>query len=139
MGRLFYDWRGQLPGWTVTFLPGRSGLLGGTYPAQKAIEIYVRDDASVGFVAHVLAHEMGHAVDVSLNTTEDRNAWLDARGFSLNTGWFVGDGQTDFSSGAGDFAESFAAWQLGPSDFRSTLSGPPNGAQLETIAALAAG
>ena len=45
--RIGYPWRERLPDWTVTFLPGRAGLLGGTWTYERRIEIYVRDTQSV--------------------------------------------------------------------------------------------
>src|SRR4051794_10826716 len=63
--RIGYPWEERLAGWTVTFVPGRAGLLGGTWTYERRIEIYVRANQSVEDVAFTLAHEMGHAVDVT--------------------------------------------------------------------------
>jgi len=85
----------------------------------------------------VIAHEIGHAVDVSLNSGDDRRKWLDARGIP-DAPWWPGEGGVnDFKSGAGDFAEGFAAWQVGTGSYRSKLGSAPNSAQLELIAQLA--
>ncbi len=89
-------------------------------------------------LAHVVAHELGHAVDVSLNTGDDRNTWATARGIA-GVQWWPGDGVTDFSTGAGDFAEAFAVWQIGPANHRSRAAGLPSPDQLALIAGLAAG
>ena len=53
--------------------------------------------------------------------------------------WFVCCGRSDFASPAGDFAEAFAAWQIGTAGYRSQLSGPPDEAELEVMRQLAAG
>ena len=63
--RLSYPWQQSLPGWEIRFLPGRPGLLGATWPEDQQIDLYVRAEHTAEDVAHVLAHEMGHAVDVT--------------------------------------------------------------------------
>ncbi len=102
---------------------------------QKRIEVYVRVEQSDRLLAHVIAHEIGHAVDVTLNDGPERRLWQDARNIASSP-WWPGDGATDFRTGAGDFAESFAAWQVGTEDFRSELGGPPNAEQLNLLIAL---
>jgi hypothetical protein len=110
--------------------------LGYTFTNEKRIEIYVRDSMSEGLLAHVVAHEIGHAVDVSLNTGDERRSWLEARGIP-DAQWWPGEGGvSDFKSGAGDFAESFAAWQVGVGSYRSKLGPAPNSEQLELMARL---
>lgn len=132
-----YPWRELLPGWTINFLPEKDGLYGLTIVPEKRIEIYVREDQSTTFLAHVLAHELGHAVDVTLNTGPDRRSWEAVRGIDSDP-WWPGSGATDFSTGAGDFAESFAAWQVGTQSFRSKLAGAPSAEQIELLAELSA-
>ncbi|MEM7275386.1 MAG: hypothetical protein AAF547_20090 [Actinomycetota bacterium] len=133
-----YPWEQLLGDWSIEFLDGRPGLYGLTLVPERRIEIYVRDDQSRDLLAHVIAHELGHAVDVTFNDGPDRRAWEGARGIH-DSPWWPGNGTTDFSTGAGDFAESFAAWQVGSSAFRSTLAEPPNDEQIELLAQLAAG
>lgn len=133
-----YPWQQLLPGWTIEFLPEKSGLYGLTLVPEKRIEVYVRDSQPEALLAHVIAHELGHAIDVTLNDGPDRRAWEEARGTGSSP-WWPGNGTTDFSTGAGDFAESFAAWQVGSGSFRSTLADPPTDAQIELLARLAAG
>ncbi len=131
-----YNWQAGLPGWEVSFHPGRKGVLGYTFVQEKKIEIYVRTEMSDPLLAHVIAHEIGHAIDVSKNTGDDRRRWQELRGIS-DKSWWPGNGATDFSTGAGDFAESFAAWQVGTASFRSTLGPPPNGVANALMAELA--
>ena len=136
LGRIRFDWRRTLPGWQVRFLPGRSGYRGSTFPDSKVIEIYVRDGDRPEGLSHVVAHEMGHAVDVSRLGPVQREAWKAARGIPADVPWFPGEsGATDYATGAGDFAESFARWQSGV-DWYSQLGPPPNPVQTGLLAAL---
>jgi hypothetical protein len=135
LAEIDYPWEQLLPGWTIDFLPERDGFYGLTLVPEQRIEIYVRPEQSPRLLAHVIAHELGHAVDVSLNDGPDRRRWEDQRGFGSSP-WWPGTGATDFSTGAGDFAESFAAWQVGEQDFRSNLGGPPDRADIELLAEL---
>lgn len=133
-----YPWQELLPEWTITFLPEKSGLFGLTKVPEKRIEIYVREDQDTNLLAHVIAHELGHAVDVTLNNGSDRRRWVEIRGLDSSP-WWPNSGATDFSTGAGDFAESFAAWQVGEEAFRSKLGGAPVAEQIELLAELSAG
>jgi len=131
-----YPWQAQLPEWTITFHPPKKGLYGLTLVSEKRIEIYLRDGETQALLAHVIAHEIGHAVDVSCNDGPNRRVWSEARELG-SAPWWPGDGATDFSTGAGDFAESFAVWQVGPEHFRSKLADPPTDEQLEILSKLA--
>ncbi len=137
LAQISYPWRTALPGWTIEFKPSRSGVLGYTYTNEKRIEVYVRDSMTEKLLAHVIAHELGHAVDVTLNNGAERRAWLELRGFPDADWWPAPGGVSDFHSGAGDFAEGFAAWQVGTGSYRSKLGPAPNSEQLELIATLA--
>ncbi len=132
-----YPWQELLDGWTIEFQTSTDGLFGLTLVPERRIEIYVRPDQSPAMVRHVIAHELGHAVDVTLNDGPDRRRWEEARGLS-SAPWWPDSGAADFRTGAGDFAESFAAWQVGPSGFRSELAPPPDGAQIQLLAELSA-
>ena len=138
LSAISYPWQELLPGWTVSFLPERSGLFGLTMVAERKIEVYIRDDQSDALLAHVVAHELGHAVDVTLNDGPDRRLWEETRNLSPAP-WWPGNGATDFSTGAGDFAESFAAWQVGDESFRSKLGDPPTATEIQLLAELSAG
>ena len=136
--RIDYPWRDRLPDWEIQFSPGRSGVYGYTYTDRKVIEVFVRDGQPIDLLAHVIAHELGHAVDVSLNNSDERRRWQDLRGIA-DAPWWPNSGATDFSTGAGDFAESFAAWQIGGGNFRSRLSSVPDADELALLELLSLG
>lgn len=130
-----YPWESKLPGWTITLQPQRDGYRGITNVAERRIEIYDVSGVGERELAHVIAHEIGHAVDVTYNDTRTRSRWLQSRGIDPNHPWFTGDGLTDFSVGAGDFAESFAHWQVGYGE-QSNLGGAPTSDQIILLAEL---
>ena len=120
--RLSYPW--QNLGYTVQFLPGRSGILGMTYPDERRIEVYVRECQSVDSVAHVFGHEIGHAVDDRFNDAGRRQEWKRIRGFEAE--WYTCRGCSDYRTGSGDFAEVFSLLKAPPDRFRSAVAGPPS-------------
>ena len=136
LARIEFPWESKLPGWSIEFKESRSSVLGYTFTNENRIEVYVRDSMSEPLLAHVIAHEIGHAVDVTHNSGEERREWLDARGIPGAPWWPSEGGVSDFNSGAGDFAEGFAAWQVGTGSYRSKLGPAPNSAQLELLAKL---
>jgi hypothetical protein len=131
-----YDWVDLLPDWEIRFHAAASGAYGYTVAENERIDIYVRTEESEALLAHVIAHELGHAVDVSFNDGDDRRRWLDVRGID-DVPWWPENRAADFATGAGDFAESFAAWQVGDASFRSKLGPPPNAEARALLAALA--
>ncbi len=133
-----YDWREQLPGWSIEFLEERPGRLGYAFFTEQRIEVYVRLDQTPEEVAEVIAHELGHAVDVSLFDNEDRATWLAVRDLDGEPWWPEPGARSDFASGAGDFAESFAHWLLGD-ETRSELAGTPTTGQLAVLESLVEG
>ncbi len=137
LGRIRFDWKTALPGWQIRFLPGRAGLRGSTFPEQQVIEVYVRSSDRVDGLAHVIAHEMGHAIDVSRLGDLQHRLWYQARGIPASVPWFPGgSGARDYATGAGDWAESFARWQTGVGWY-SELGPPPDVAQTAVMAELA--
>lgn len=132
---VWYPWQDELPGWKVEFLRGTGNIAGYTWSQEQRIEVFVRPGATSADLARIFAHELGHAVDVTKNSGDERRAWLAARGIE-NAAWWPGNGLADFSTGAGDFAEAFAVWQIGPDDYRGELGPPPTSEQLELLEAL---
>lgn len=105
--RISYPYRELLPGWTIVFDAPHEGYRGNTNTVSRTIHVYVRDDDTAGSVAGVLAHEIGHALDVMYLDADARQAWLDIRG--IEGPWWPESGRADFHVGAGDFAEAVAA------------------------------
>jgi hypothetical protein len=130
-----YPFRARLDGWAITYLPGREGVRGLTWPAEQRIEIYVRDGDDAVSLSRVVAHEVGHALDITLLTSDDRQRWREVRGIDPAVPWWP-DGTTyDFDTVAGDFAEAFAVWQTGVAT-RSNAAGQPTAEQLAVLAEL---
>lgn len=130
LARLPYDWRAT--GFTIEFVAPRAGYLGSTYPSQRLIRIWVRATESLDVLMHTIAHELGHAVDLTWGDAARRDQYRHIRGLD-GRDWFTCGGCTDYSTPAGDFAEVFASWLAGPSDFRSELAGPPSPEQLVVL------
>ncbi len=137
LAEITYPWELLLPEWQIEFLEARDGVLGYTWSTEQRIEIFVRDGQTVEFLSHVIAHELGHAVDIELNSPDDRREWQASRGIS-GLAWWAESGRSDFATGAGDWAESFAAWQVGDRHFRSQLGGVPSAEQMILMAELVA-
>jgi len=135
LARISYPWRTRLADWSIEFLPGRSGYLGYTWIQAKRIEIYVRDGHTVDELAFTLAHELGHAVDLTYLDDAERATWLQARG-NTDVPWWPGGSFGDFSAGCGDWAEAFAVWQLGGESL-TQVAGQPDAEQLRLLARLA--
>lgn len=133
---LDFPWEARLPGWRIEFSSSRSGLRGLTYPDTKVIEIYVRPTDSPASLARVLAHELGHAVDIELNSATDRQRWRDARGIGSGARWWPDPSTSDFDTGAGDFAEAFAVWLTGVTSL-SRVGAPLTADHLALVAQLA--
>lgn len=109
-------------GYPVVFLGPNGGKKGTTFTVDRHIEVYISDDDSVRDIAHVLAHEFGHAFDVSSNAPEDRRRWLEVRNLPETTPWWPRGEVSDLTTGAGDFAECFASWRASVEP-RSQLAG----------------
>ena len=134
--RISYPWKTELPGWRIEFTTSSGTLRGRTIADEQHIVIYLHTD-DVDTVARIVAHELGHAVDVTKNNTGERRSWEAQRGIGDSVPWWPTVGVADFATGAGDFAECFATWQVG-SVSRST-AGRCSSADLALLAALATG
>ena len=129
-----YPWRTMLPGWRIVFLPPRKGYLALTYRIERRIEVYVRSDRSDEGIAHDIAHELGHAVDVTFNDDASRAEFLRLRNLDPATGWWACNSCGDLQTGAGDFAETFALFAAPRFRFYSELGEVPDVAQVAAIA-----
>jgi hypothetical protein len=130
-----YPFRAALGEWTIRFAPDRGSVRGLTFPRSFEIEIYLREGDTAATVARVLAHEVGHALDVTYNDDGDRARWRDARGIDQSVPWWP-DGTTfDFDTGSGDWAESFAVMQTGATN-QSSVAGGLTTAQVEVLVSL---
>ncbi|MBV8161853.1 MAG: hypothetical protein JO265_13095 [Acidimicrobiia bacterium] len=130
---IHYPW--QQLGYSITFLGPRPGLLGGTIPAQREILAFVRPDESTQLLAHIVAHELGHAIDKTYNNDARRQLWLRLRGVSTSEPWFTCYACPDFATGSGDFAETFAYSMVGDFD-HSQLTPFPDAAMLARLSPL---
>jgi hypothetical protein len=133
-----FPWRRVLPGWSIAFLPDRPGLRGLTIVDDRRVEIYVRDNDTPASLARIIAHELGHAVDVELNSPSDRDRWRAARGVRPEVHWWPANAESDFDTLAGDFAEAMATLLTG-SVSQSRVAPPPGPSELALLADLARG
>ncbi|HUP72277.1 MAG TPA: hypothetical protein VM282_04455 [Acidimicrobiales bacterium] len=137
MALIAFAWRETLPGWSIAFLPAKAGLRGLTRVDDRRIEIYVRDSDSAASLARVVAHELGHAIDVELNSPGDRERWRAVRGVSPSVRWWPDNAVSDFDTLAGDFAEAFATLLTGSVSL-SRVAPAPGPDALAVLAELAA-
>jgi hypothetical protein len=125
LSSLGVDVRALVPGWTIRFQGNDPGYRGSTFPHERVIEIYVRDDLSDGQIAHTLLHEVGHALDVDRLSDDGRQRWLAQRGRS-GFAWWARSGVSDYAVGSGDLAESFSFTLQGGGEWNSLLGPPPS-------------
>ena len=136
--RVTFDWRTPFPTWQVEFRGARDGIRALTYPAERRIEVFIRPTDTAITLHRVFAHELGHVIDVEMNSDRDRDRWLDQRAIPRATPWWPTAESPDFATGAGDFAEAFAVWETGVST-RSTVGDQPDSADVELLIELAQG
>ncbi len=130
-----YDWRTKLPGWRINFLPPRKGYLALTYRVERRIDVYVRADRAIEGIAHDIAHEIGHALDVTYLNDKTRGRFLELRQLPADTGWWACNSCRDLQTGAGDFAEVFALTAAPRFKFYSELAPLPSDEALAAIVA----
>ncbi len=133
LGLIRYPW--QQLGYEVVFLSSRPGFRAMTISDKRRIEIYVRSADAPIDTAYDLAHELGHAFDLEYNDAARRTRWCEMRGIAPDTPWFGCNRCPDYSTPAGDFAETFALLLLGPGNYHSHMAPPP---RLEDVPQLAA-
>ena len=124
---------GQVVGPFPVFLQPRVGVRAMTFPAEHRIEVYARPQDDIHLLAYDIAHELGHAMDMTYNTNETRRNWMELRGIDPATPWFGCDKCSDYSTPAGDFAETFALLLFGPKEFRGRIAPPPSAQQIPLL------
>jgi hypothetical protein len=130
-----YPWETKLPSWSIHFLPGRPDYRALTLANQRLVEVYVRTDMTTPEIAGITAHELGRAVDAMLLSAADHDTWRTSRRFASSAPWYPAAASPDLATGAGDFAEAFATWQVGKLSL-SQLGDQPDAAQFEVLARL---
>jgi hypothetical protein len=99
----------------------------------KTIEVYARPADDVQTLASDIAHELGHAIDLTYNTAASRADWKRARGIDPATPWFGCNRCSDYSTPAGDFAETFSLLLLSPGNFRGRIAPRPTAEQIPIL------
>ena len=117
----------------IVFLQPRVGIRAMTFPMGHRIEIYARPQDDIHLLAYDIAHELGHAMDMTYNTNETRRKWMELRGIDPVTPWFGCDKCSDYSTPAGDFAETFALLLFGPKGFKGRIAPPPTPLQIPLL------
>jgi hypothetical protein len=118
----------------IVFKAPERGVRAMTFPREHRIEVYARPGDDAQLLAYDIAHELGHAIDATRNTPETRREWMKARGIDPSTPWFGRSGCTDFNTPAGDFAETFALFLLGPGHFDGRIAPPPSAEEIPALA-----
>ncbi len=122
-------------GYRIVVKPSAHGLLGLTDATTRTITVYVRSGESDLVVAHSIAHEIGHAVDFTRGSAAKHQLYLTIRHLPRQQ-WYGCNDCTDYATPAGDWAEVFAQWLVGPGDFRSRMAGVPTAAELTLLTPL---
>ena len=130
---IHYPW--QQLGYEIVFMQSRPGFRAMTISDRRRIEIYMRSDDPPLETAFDVAHELGHAFDLNYNNAERRSRWCTMRGIDPDTPWFGCNRCPDYSTPAGDFAETFALLLLGPGSYHSRMAPAPKLEQVPELAA----
>ncbi len=133
LGMISYPWRDRL-NVSINFAGARDGLRAQStaYGDHEVITVFVRRTDTAQLVAVNIAHELGHLLDYRHLNDQQRKEWLQERG-RPDVAWWTCDYCTDYRFGSGDFAEVFAAWQVGTVDYRSEVAPAPAPSQLESL------
>lgn len=95
----------------------RPGLLAVTDTGEQTVTIYERSGEPRALERKVLAYETGHVLDFSCLTNRQRRSWSRLR--HISGLWYAPDLHPEQGTGAGDFADVFSAWAVGPAYFQS--------------------
>ena len=119
--------------YNIVFVAPRQGFRAMTIARDHKIEIYARPADDSQLLAYDIAHELGHAIDLTQNTDDTRRKWMVSRGIDPATPWFGCNRCSDYNTPAGDFAETFAFLLLGPGHFAGRIAPPPAAEQIEIL------
>ena len=112
-------------GYRIVLAPRTDPLLRAlTDTSTHTITLYMAQGDAPHRTAHDLAHEIGHAFDAAHLTDAQRRAYLARRGVP-HAPWWPTNRRSDYSVGAGDFAEVFALCHAASPEFRSRLAPRP--------------
>jgi len=117
----------------IVFMPPRTGVRAMIFSGDHRIEVYARPQDDNGLVAYDIAHELGHAIDLTYNNDETRKKWMQLRGIDPSTSWFGCDRCSDYATPAGDFAESFASIVFGSKQFKGRIAPAPTSDQIPAM------
>jgi hypothetical protein len=129
----FIEFPWQQLNYDIVFMPPRIGFRAMTFPKVRRIEIYARPTDDSRLLAYDIAHELGHAIDMSFNTEETRRKWMELRGIDPETPWFGCSRCSDYNTPAGDFAETFALLLFGSKNFSGRIAPAPTAGQLAVL------
>lgn len=132
LSRISIPWQEWFPEWEIDFVGPRSGIRALTYPGERRIDVFVRADDTADSIHRVLAHELGHVIDVEWNSEDERQAWRRQRGIPDSVPWWPSAAAPDFATGAGDFAEAFAVLETGVIS-RATVADQPDAEDLALL------
>ena len=112
-------------GYRIVLAPRTDPLLRAlTDTDSRTITLYMAAGVAPHRTAHDLAHEIGHAFDAARLTQAQRRAYLARRGVP-RAPWWPSNRRSDYSVGAGDFAEVYALCHAASPEFRSRLAPRP--------------
>jgi hypothetical protein len=133
LGLIAYPWHDRLHA-TINFLPPRPGMRAHStaFPDHAVVDVYLRPTDTAEQTAVNIAHELGHLIDWYLLNDADRARWSALRG-RPGAVWWACDSCTDYATGSGDFAETFAASEVAASDYRSVFAPLPAAAEMATL------
>jgi hypothetical protein len=120
-------------GYEIVVRPPRRGFRAMTFTRKKRIEIYARPGDDALTLAYDIAHELGHAIDLTHNNKATRKEWMKARGIDPSTPWFGCNRCSDFKTPSGDFAETFSLILLGPEHFKGRIAPRPTSEQIPLL------
>ena len=133
----------RLTGWSVEFQRADEDERrdGSTWLQDRRIVIYVRPAWTVDRTANALAHEVGHAHDVTFLSGRDRSEYLRLRGLTwverhVTVGWGARTKKEPRKRqpvGCEDFAEVFAIRWAPPSEFQGTLRPQPTHDEIQRL------